>query len=37
MLCCSDSGVNLGVGHLNLKNTGYADMDLDLDTGAGIR
>lgn len=28
-------GVNLGVRHLKVKNTGYADMDSDLDTGTG--
>lgn len=33
----SDAGVNPGVGHLKSESTGYADMDPDLDTGAGIR
>ena len=38
-LCYLDSGAgtNLGVGHVKSKNRGYADMDPNLDTGAGIR
>ncbi|GFY95191.1 Vps52 / Sac2 family [Actinidia rufa] len=38
-LCYLDSGAgtNLGVGHVKSKNRGYADMDPNLDTSAGIR
>ena len=33
----SGAGTNLGVGHVKSKNRGCADVDPNLDTGAGIR
>ena len=35
-MCQSGAGVYLGVGHLKSQNTGYVDMDSELDTDAGI-